>query len=58
MDCPKCKSEMEFEELKNFHGVWMCCECDEEFDGSMIPCDVERDEGGFHITGHEERLLS
>ena len=57
MNCPKCDEEMEFEELKNFHGVWICCECDKEYDGSYIPCDVEEDiDGTLHLSGWEESL--
>jgi len=37
MDCPKCKEEMEFEEAKNFHGIWICEECNYECDGNKIP---------------------
>lgn len=57
MNCTKCGEEMEFEEIKNFHGIWMCCECDEEFNGSRTPCAAERDEDGhIQITDVEERL--
>jgi len=52
MLCPKCKLEMEFEELKNYHGIWICCECDKEYDGSKIPCESD----GFQITDCNEEL--
>lgn len=37
MECPNCKEDMEFEEAKDIHGSWYCCECDYETEGSMIP---------------------
>ena len=37
MNCQKCKEEMEFEELKNFHGYFYCPVCEYEIVGSQIP---------------------
>ena len=51
MYCPKCKEEMEFEEVKNYHGTWYC-ECGAEYDGSRIPCESD----GIQITDVNEEI--
>lgn len=51
MKCPKCNKDMEFEEIKNFHGFWYC-ECGFEGSGSNIPCGAE----DGHITDYNEVL--
>ena len=52
MNCPKCGSEMDFEDIKNYHGVWYCCECDKEYNGSVIPCESD----GIQITDVNESI--
>ena len=51
MKCPKCGEDMEFEEIKSFHGDWYC-ECGFEVPGSRIPCGSD----GIQITDVEERI--
>lgn len=55
MNCPKCQSEMEFEEVKNWCGTWFC-ECGFEGEGSRTPCDYDHNGVGFVPCDHEETL--
>ena len=52
MQCPKCNSDMEFEEVKNFSGDWYCTECEYETSGICIPCGSD----GISITDHVELI--
>jgi len=53
MNCPNCKKEMEYEEIKWPAGVWYCPECEKEYYGEQFACNA--DEKG-NITDHEERI--
>ena len=57
MNCPECKSEMDFEEIKNGHGHWFC-ECGHESTGSRIPCEAEyfTDSAAPVVCGWEESI--
>lgn len=47
MNCPNCKTEMEYEEIKWPAGVWYCPECGKDYYGERWICG-END--------HEERI--
>ena len=55
MRCPKCNGDMEFEEVKNYHGIWFC-DCGYEVEGSCMPCDYDYEDGRYVCTDHEERI--
>jgi len=56
MKCPKCEEDMEFEEVKNFSGVWYC-DCGYESNGERIPCDADMTDAGTYIaTDFEEKI--
>lgn len=51
MKCPRCKEDMDYEEIKFPCGYWYC-DCGAEYEGERFPCDSD----GMVITDHEERL--
>ena len=50
MQCPKCNEDMEFEEAKNFYGIWYC-DCGFESNGSQLPASFDNG-----MVDYEERL--
>ena len=50
MQCPKCNEDMEFEEAKNFYGIWFC-DCGFESNGSQLPASFDNG-----MVDYEERL--
>ena len=57
MKCPRCNEDMDFEEIKNYHGTWFCS-CELECPGSRIPCDAEyfTDSAAPVVCGWEEEI--